>query len=117
PPLRECLQIRAPKLPDDWRRFFRQSLLGASLAGQQKYADAEPLLRAGYEGMKAHDQTIPAPERETRLAEALERPLHPYDACGKPEQAAAWRAKLPPPPTAPQPEGPPGPCRPPEKIL
>jgi hypothetical protein len=50
--LRACLAIREKKLPDDWRRFNAQSLLGGSLLGQQKYAEAEPLLVQGYEGMK-----------------------------------------------------------------
>jgi hypothetical protein len=36
--------------PDDWRRFRAESVLGAILAGQKKYADAEPLLVEGYRG-------------------------------------------------------------------
>jgi hypothetical protein len=35
-------------------------MLGASLLGQKHYADAEPLLLKSYEGMKAHEKTIPA---------------------------------------------------------
>jgi len=34
--------------PDDWQRFRAESLLGASLAGQKKYANAAPLLLEGY---------------------------------------------------------------------
>src|SRR5947209_964920 len=37
------------KTPDLRRRYDSQSLLEASLAGQKKYADAEPLLVSGYE--------------------------------------------------------------------
>jgi hypothetical protein len=29
--------------PDDWQRFRAESLLSASLAGQEKYAEAEPI--------------------------------------------------------------------------
>jgi hypothetical protein len=34
------------------------STLGGALLGQQKYADAEPLLLKGYDGMKARENTI-----------------------------------------------------------
>ena len=34
PPLRAGLAIRAAKIPDDWRRFGTESLLGGSLLGQ-----------------------------------------------------------------------------------
>jgi hypothetical protein len=47
---------------------------------------------------------IPVPER-TCLTEALERLVQLYDAWGKPEQAADWRAerdKLPKPPEPPK---------------
>src|SRR5262249_28268634 len=49
---RECLRIRELKIPDDWRTFNARSFLGATLLGQKKYAEAEPLLLAAYEGMK-----------------------------------------------------------------
>ena len=29
--------------------------------GQKKYADAEPLLRAGYDGLKQRKKTVPLP--------------------------------------------------------
>ena len=32
-------------------RFWAESLLGASLAGEKKYAEAEPVLLGGYRGM------------------------------------------------------------------
>jgi hypothetical protein len=99
PLLRECLKIREQQLPDDWRRFYTQSLLGCSLVGLKKYAAAEPLLLAGYEGMKAREQAIPAASR-VRLTEALEWIIQLYEARGKPDQAAEWRAKLVPPPRA-----------------
>ena len=91
--LRECLTIREAKLPDDWSTSNAKSLLGASLIAQHKYAEAEPLLRAGYEGLKARAKAIP-PQGKIRLVEALERLVQLYDAWGKPEQAAAWRQQL-----------------------
>src|SRR5262249_21360682 len=39
-------------------RVPSKAQLGAALLGQKKYADAEPLLLAGYEGMKQREKTI-----------------------------------------------------------
>jgi tetratricopeptide (TPR) repeat protein len=47
---REALEFYRKKQPDDWQRCRAESLLGASLAGQKKYAEAEPLLLEGIKG-------------------------------------------------------------------
>ena len=95
--LREFLAIREAKAPDDWRTFNTKSMLGGALLGQKKYADAEPLLRAGYEGMKLRAEKIP-PQGKPRLAEALDRLIELAEATNKPDDARMWkdeRAKLP----------------------
>ena len=51
--LREGLNIGEQKQPDVWETFNAQSILGGCLISQQKYANAEPLLLAGYEDV--HD--------------------------------------------------------------
>jgi tetratricopeptide (TPR) repeat protein len=94
PVLRECLAIRAEKLPDDWRRFNALSLLGGALLGQKKYAEAEPLLLQGHEGMKQREATIP-PLAKVRLPEAAERLVRLYEATGRADKARTWREKLP----------------------
>ncbi|HEV2945737.1 MAG TPA: tetratricopeptide repeat protein [Gemmataceae bacterium] len=91
--LRESLAIREKKEPDVWTTFNCKSLLGGALVGQKKYAEAEPLLLQGYEGMKQREAKIPA-KWKVRLAECLERLVQFYDAWGKPDQAAQWRKKL-----------------------
>jgi eukaryotic-like serine/threonine-protein kinase len=58
--------------------------------GQQKYADAEPLLLAGYAGMKKREAKIP-PQGKVRLSEAVERLVQLYEATGKKDEAAKWR--------------------------
>jgi serine/threonine protein kinase len=88
--IRESLAIREKASPDDWTTFNTRSLLGAALAGQQRYADAEPLLVSGYEGMKERAAKIP-PAGRVRLAEAQTRLVRLYEAWGKPESAAQWR--------------------------
>jgi eukaryotic-like serine/threonine-protein kinase len=99
PLLRECLAIRESKAPDEWRTFNAKSLLGGALLGQQKYAEAEPLLLQGYEGMKQRETKIPANAKK-RLAEAAERLATLYEAIGRADEARAWREKLPPGPPA-----------------
>jgi hypothetical protein len=91
--LRESLTLRQKKQPNAWRTFHTQSQLGGSLLGQKNYAEAEPLLRAGYEGLKQREATIPAASKKY-LTEALERLVQLYDAWGKPEQAKPWRQQL-----------------------
>jgi serine/threonine protein kinase/tetratricopeptide (TPR) repeat protein len=95
PLLRECLKFREQNEPGDWTTFNTRSMLGGSLLGQKKYADSEPLLLAGYEGMKEREAKIP-PIGKFRLTEAIERLAQLYEAWGKLEKAAEWRAKLPP---------------------
>ena len=93
PQLRNCLNVREKKLPNDWSTFNAQSLLGGALLGQKKYADAEPLLLKGYQGMKERQDKIP-PQSKVRLSEALERLVQLYEATGKKDEAAKWRKEL-----------------------
>jgi serine/threonine protein kinase len=93
PVLRESLAIREMKLPDDWSRFNTMSLLGGALLGRGKYAEAEPLVVPGYEGMKARAATIAAQVKH-RLLEAAERVVRLYEAWGKPDTAREWKEKL-----------------------
>jgi TolA-binding protein len=81
------------KEPDGWTTFSIRSLLGESLLGQKKYADAEPLLLAGYNEMKKREDKIP-PKGRVRLTEALERLVLLYDATDKKDEAAKWRKEL-----------------------
>lgn len=48
---------------DNWLRFRAESLLGASLAGEKKYSEAEPLLLEGYHRMLVRKDLIPAPDQ------------------------------------------------------
>ena len=92
PVLREALAIREKSQPDAWTTFNTQSMLGGALFGQKKYADAEPLLLKGYEGLKARETTIPE-QGKVRLPEALDRLIELYTATNKPDDAKKWRAE------------------------
>jgi hypothetical protein len=78
--------------PDHWSRFDLQAALGEALAGQGRYADAEPLLLAGYEGLQAREAKLP-PEARSRPGEVLGFLARFYEDRGKPDEAAAWRAR------------------------
>jgi serine/threonine protein kinase/tetratricopeptide (TPR) repeat protein len=78
-----------------WGRGQAKSLLGDALMGQRKYAEAEPLLLQGYERLKELEAGLPEYARR-HVPEAVERLVQFYEATGKPEKAAEYRAKLPP---------------------
>ncbi len=92
--LRECVAILQKKQPESWKTFRAQSLLGVALMGAEKYAEAEPLLVQGYEGLKAREAQITRPLARHRVTEAGERIVRLYEAWGQAEEAARWRAKL-----------------------
>ena len=91
--LREALKGQEEKTPDAWQRYNSQSMLGASLAGQRKFGEAEPLLQSGYQGIDQRKDTIPWDSRSA-FDEAGERIAQLYQNWGKPEQAAEWKEKL-----------------------
>jgi eukaryotic-like serine/threonine-protein kinase len=93
PLLRECLAIREKTKPEVWTTFNAKSMLGGAMLGQKKYAEAEPLLLAGYEGMKQREAKIP-PEGKVCLSEALERLIELAKEQGKKQDEARWRAEL-----------------------
>jgi hypothetical protein len=91
--LRAYLAIREETQPDAWPTFIAQSVLGGALLGQKKYAEAEPLLLKGYQGLKAHANSIP-PQARSGIPEAIERLVHLYEATDRKDDADAWRKEL-----------------------
>ena len=89
PLAREALEFEK-KQPDEWQRFRAESLLGASLAGQKKYAEAEPLLLGGYQGMMARKERMAVADWY-HLDLARDWIVKLYQAWGKPEKAAEWK--------------------------
>jgi serine/threonine protein kinase/Tfp pilus assembly protein PilF len=90
---RECSETCEKELPGDWRSSHARSLLGGSLMGQNKFSEAEPLLIAGYQGLKKLEATI-TPDDKPCLKEALQRLVSFYQATGQPERAAEWNKRL-----------------------
>jgi hypothetical protein len=79
------------RLDSTWTTFNTQSLLGGALLGQKKYADAEPLLLKGYEGMKAREKSIPDGVRAERMTAALDALVKLYEATDKPDEVKKYR--------------------------
>ena len=91
--VREALIGHQKRKTTTWHLYSTQSLLGASLAGQKKYEEAESLAVSGYEGMLRLENTIPA-GRRFKLEQAGTWIVQLYRDWGKPEKAAVWTQKL-----------------------
>ena len=90
---RECLALREIVIPDVWLTSNARSLLGGSLLSQKKYAEAEPLLLSGCEGMKQREDWIPAADR-VRFKEGIELLVQLYENTGQQDKAMEWARKL-----------------------
>jgi tetratricopeptide (TPR) repeat protein/tRNA A-37 threonylcarbamoyl transferase component Bud32 len=78
---------------ESWERYLCQSRLGVSLAARKDYAQAEPMLVAGYDGMSRHHSAMPASERHY-LDETARTLVQLYKASNKQSAAAEWDAKI-----------------------
>lgn len=93
PLLREALSICMKTSPATWAICDTQSLLGASLVGQRQFAEAEPLLIAGWEGLQSRAASVPE-SAQPRVVSAGQRVVALYESWGKPELAAKWRKRI-----------------------
>ena len=98
--LREVLPIREAKLAGAWQPEVTRAQLGSALLGQRRFAEAEPLLVAGAEGLLQRVETMPASAR-FRVREAVARMVDLYVQWGEAEAtpqrvelAAKWRERL-----------------------
>ncbi|MGL4419805.1 MAG: tetratricopeptide repeat protein, partial [Gemmataceae bacterium] len=90
----ECLAIYRKTDPDSNYVYRAMSTLGAAKVGLKQFAEAEPLLVEGYEGIvrSRTDRRMGNPDEQIRIAQT--RLMELYEAWGKPEEAAQWRAKI-----------------------
>ena len=89
---RENLARWEKLFPDNWRTFACRTLLGGALAGQQKFAEAEPLLLSGCDGLVAQGDDAPLVSGKL-LRFTFRRIEQLYDETDRPEKAAEWRRK------------------------
>ena len=82
---------------DNFYRYNWDTVLGASLTGQKKFAEAERYLLEGYAGLKRRREPAQGagfgPAHFT-LEDAGKWILRLYQDWGKPEKAAEWRATI-----------------------
>jgi tetratricopeptide (TPR) repeat protein len=76
----------------DFKYPYWVSIWGTVLLSKGKYAEAEPLLLKGYEGMTQVEGFFP--EQKRRTAEVVGWIVHLYEATDQPEKARAWREKV-----------------------
>ena len=93
PFLREALSIYDAVTPDNWRRFESRSMMGASLSGQRRYAEAEPLLLSAYSGLLERRGRMPA-FNQSSVEQAGASILDLYRDWGNPGKLAEWRERL-----------------------
>jgi tetratricopeptide (TPR) repeat protein len=97
PLAREYLHFFEKRDPESYWAFSARFMLGANLMGQMKFADAEPLLISGYEGMartKGKIESSSAYGPQIRLKDTLELLVALHEVTGRPNQAAVWKQKL-----------------------
>jgi Flp pilus assembly protein TadD len=88
PLMRERLTVFEEKEPNAVKRFDMMTKLGACLAVQRKFDEAERLLLGSYEGLKQME--IPG----SPVIEASERLAQLYESWGKSDKANEWRKQL-----------------------
>jgi eukaryotic-like serine/threonine-protein kinase len=60
---------------------------------RKQYAEAEPLLISGYNGLREREARIPAANKP-RLNKAAEHLIRFYEETAQPDKAAEWKQKL-----------------------
>jgi tetratricopeptide (TPR) repeat protein len=91
--LRDALKAYKEAASDTWGRYNCESLLGESLASQKKFAEAEPLLLSGYNGLVQRLALTRAEDR-VDLVDAGHRIVKLYQDWGKADKATEWQQKL-----------------------
>ena len=88
--LRACLAVRQKAMPEDhWLIAETMNQLGAAVAGEGSFAEAEPLLIEGYAAME-QDPGVP-PDRKYR---AIRRIIRLYQLWDRADEASRWRRRL-----------------------
>jgi predicted Ser/Thr protein kinase len=87
------LQWAAPNTWE-WERDNCRTMLGASLAAQRKYLEAEPLFVAGYEGMI--QRPVPTPQVDSRFTvdDARQSIVDMYRSSGDQDKLVAWQQRM-----------------------
>ncbi len=89
--LRKCLREAESGARRTWGVHYVRALLGRALCARDEFAEAEPLLKQGYHGMKSTPTSVSVPMQERRLGEVVATLIRLYQSTGKPADVARWR--------------------------
>ncbi len=85
---RELLALQKEAPTKDWTYYYNQSSFGEVLTDLKKYAEAEPLLLAGYKGLEV---SVPSnASGQARVKFAIVRLVQLYKDWDKPGKAKPW---------------------------
>lgn len=88
--LREAVRIRSENVPEThFLRAAANGALGEFLTSQKRFPEAEPFLLESHESLKKSQAAL-----SPRMKLAIQRLAKLYEAWGKPEQAAPYRASF-----------------------
>ncbi len=93
PLLRTALSGFEKAVPDGWERYNCQSMLGASIAGQKRFQEAEPLVVSAYQELVRRTKAIP-PANASVVDQAGQRVIQLYRDWGKPEKVSEWAKRV-----------------------
>jgi hypothetical protein len=91
---REALNGMVRTSPESWERFNGAAMLGATLAEQKRFAEAEPLLISGYEGMRTSKPVNPNAFSRFSPEDVGAAILKLYADWGRVESRAEWEGRL-----------------------
>ena len=91
--LRNALSAYEKSVPDGWERYHARSMLGASVAGQKRYQEAEPLAVEAYEALIQRKASVP-PANASVVDQAGQRVMKLYRDWRKPEKVTEWAKRL-----------------------
>ena len=75
-------------------RACAESAIGVALAGQRRFAEAEPLLLRAFEEMRTHQSSF-SRHAQRMVTDAFDAVIALYVAWDKPDKVAEWQAARP----------------------
>jgi tetratricopeptide (TPR) repeat protein len=91
--LRTALSGFEKDVPDGWERYNCQSMLGASIAGQKRFEEGEPLVISAYQELVQRAAAIP-PANASVVDQAGQRVIQLYRDWGRPEKVLEWAKRV-----------------------
>lgn len=84
---REATELFTKYIPEAWPSFVYKSKIGVALLGQQRFAEAEPILLESFEAIKVRRASVPP----QLYIEAIDALIKLYEATETPEEVSRWQ--------------------------